>query len=120
MKYYLAIDGVEFDASQMEIMAVYRRETTQTNLNGDLLVDRVGTEKLNVTAKLNLVTIDQMKTLITAREKLKCTAVFDRGADRVTKEMHLTEFTEPSPIYHYGVMAQGITYGTLEIKLEEL
>lgn len=120
MKYYFSVDGTEFNASEMEIKGVYRMENTQLNLSGGLLIDRIGNEKLTIGVKLNLLTTEQLSVLREARKNLSCTAVFDRGAQRLTKTMHIKEFSEPSPIYLYGSKSAGVRYGALNLELEEM
>lgn len=120
MQYYFNINGTEFNASDLKITGVYRKENVQTNLAGGLLIDRIGEEKLKLSVKLNLLTQEQMLTLRAARASVTCTATFDRGDDRVEKQMHIAQFTEPSPIYFYGNKEQGFLYGSLTITMEEV
>ncbi len=121
MKYYLNINGTEYpNVSELEIAGVYRMESKQTNLAGDYLIDRTGSEKVSLTAKLNLLTVEQMALLRAAREAVSCTVIFDRGDTRFEKEMHIKDFTEPSPLYFYGDKAKGIRYGSLTVEMEEM
>lgn len=121
MKYYLNINGTEYpNVSDLEITGGYRMENKQKNLAGDYLIDRTGVEKVVLTAKLNLVTNEQMTLLRAAKEAISCPVIFDRGGTRVEKEMHITDFTEPSPIYFYGDKAKGMIYGSLMVEMEEM
>lgn len=120
MKYYLSINGTEFNASTLEAKGVYRKENVQTNLAGGLLVDRIGSEKVELSAKLNLITDEQMAVLRAARAAVSCTVIFDRGNTRTTKTMHLLDFTEPSPIYFYGDKSKGMRYGAVTVEMEEM
>lgn len=120
MKYYLSINGTEFAASVLEVKSIYRRENVQTNLAGGLLIDRIGSEKLKITTKINLITDEQMIALRTARALTSCAVSFDRGNTRVTKTMHMLDFTEPSPIYFYGNKSNGMRYGSITLEMEEM
>lgn len=120
MRYYFKINDTEFNASQLQIKSVYRNENIQTNLLGDLLIDRAGTEKLKVSVQFNLLTEDQMSALRNAYENVTCTAVFDRGNTRLQKQMRIPDFTEPSPVYPYGDKSNGIIYPSIVIDLEEI
>lgn len=120
MKYYLKINNIEFVASKLEITSLYRMENIQTNIVGDLLIDRAGEEKIKLSVTLNLLTEDQMSVLRAARAAVTCTVMFDRGSKRVEKTMHISEYTEPSPIYFFGNKSEGIRYGMLTIKMEEM
>lgn len=120
MEYYLSIDGTEFVASQLEITGEYRRENQQMNLAGDLLIDRIGKEKITLKVKLNLIKPSELNIIRTARRNISCSVSFYRGILLVTKTMHIKQFTEPSPIYFFGDMNKGVRYGSIELELEEL
>ena len=120
MKYYLKINSSEFNVSELETTGLYRKENRQTNLVGGLLIDHAGSEKIKLRAKLNLLTAAQMAVLRAARAEVTCSVTFDRGSERLTKTMHIAEFTEPSPIYFFGDKNKGVRYGTLSIEMEEM
>lgn len=120
MRYYVEINGTEFNASKLEVTSLYRMENIQTNLAGDLLIDRAGNEKIKLAATFNLLTVEQMSALRAARAAVTCTVKFDRGSERVEKSMHISEYTEPSPIYFFGDKEQGIRYGSLTVEMEEM
>lgn len=134
MKYYLKlegseyIDGIEFsNVSEMKITGVYRKETTQQNLVGDYLVDRVGKEKLTIHAKLNLLDTTEMYRLRQARDRIENEFTFDRGGVRMTKKFRVNQFEEPTPLYYNpvpdiinGGYAYTVRYATLNITLEEM
>lgn len=120
MEYYLSINGTVFNTSELEVKGTYRKENVQTNLAGGLLVDRIGSEKIEITAKFNLVTDEQMTALRAARSSISCPVTFDRGNSRTTKTMRILDFTEPSPIYFYGSKNQGMRYGSVTVEMEEM
>lgn len=120
MKYYVEINGTVFNTSKLEVTSLYRMENIQTNLAGDLLIDRAGKEKTKLAVTFSLLTEDQMSVLRSARAAVTCTVRFDRGSERVEKSMHISEYTEPSPIYFYGDKTKGIRYGTLIVEMEEM
>ena len=120
MRYYVEINGMEFNTSKLEVTSLYRMENKQTNLAGDLLLDRAGNEKTKLAATFNLLTEEQMSVLRAARAAVTCTVKFDRGSERVEKSMHISEYTEPSPIYFFGDKSNGIRYGSLTVEMEEM
>lgn len=133
MKYYLKLEGdqytegVEFsNVSEMRITGVYRKENVQQNIVGDYLIDRVGREKLQITAKLNLLSTTEMYSLRQARERIENEFTFDRGGVRTTKKFRINPFEEPSPIYYNpvpnfeGGYNYSVVYPTLTITLEEM
>lgn len=121
MKYYLNINGSEFgNVSQLEITSTYRRENIQMNLAGDSLIDRIGEAKVKLNVKLNFLTADQMVLLRAAKIAFFVPVIFDRGTARVEKNMHILDFTEPSPIYVNGKLSDGVYYGTVKITMEEM
>ena len=120
MEYYLSINGTEFNTSELEVKGTYRKENVQTNLAGGLLVDRIGNEKVEITAKLNLITDEQMTALRAARALISCPVIFDRGNTRITKTMRVLDFAEPSPKYFYSDKSQGMRYGSMTVEMEEM
>ena len=120
MKYYIKIDNVEYNASVLEITTVYRNENVQTNLAGGLLIDRIGTGKVNITAQLDMLTVEKMAELRKSRYAITCKVTVDRGDYRTNYNMRILNFTEPSPIYFYGDKSQGIRYGSVTLKMEEI
>lgn len=121
MRYYLKINDTEFpNVSALQVTTVYRQEWKQTSLAGGLLLDRMGSGKTQLNVNINMITPEQMTALNAAREALSCTVMYDEGAERQTKTMHLNSFVEPSPIYYYGDKANGIIYGSIALTLEEI
>ncbi|MDE7398970.1 MAG: hypothetical protein K2N06_05515 [Oscillospiraceae bacterium] len=121
MKYYLEIDSTVFsNVSKLEISGKHRMESVQTNLAGDYVVDRIGNEKLKLSATLNLLTDEEMQVLRDAKDAISCDMTFYRGETLITKSMRILDFTEPSPIYFNGSMSKGLRYGKLTINAEEM
>lgn len=120
MKYYLSIDGREYgNVSSIEITAGYRTESVKYALSGDMLIDRVGSEKIKLTAKINMLTDEDMTALRRAKDKIFCNIEFDRGNSRITRSMHISDFPEPAPLYFYGDIENGFIYGSVTITAEE-
>lgn len=121
MKYYLNVNGTEYkNVSALQIAQKYRAENVQKNLSGGYLIDRLGGEKITITAILNMLTDTEMSALRTAVAAISCPVIFDRGATRTTKTMRIVPFTEPSPIYYYGDKNKGIMYGSVKLVMEEM
>lgn len=120
MRYYLKIGETEFpNVSDIQINGKYRKENVQTALSGDLLIDRIGTEKITIKAKINMLSTAELNAIMTARDVIFCEVTFDRGAERLTKTMHILDFSEPSPIYLFGDKEKGIVYNSITITAEE-
>lgn len=121
MKYYLSINGTIFpNVSTLEVSGKYRKENVQTNLAGNYIVDRMGSEKISISAKLNFLEDSQMQILRAAKEAISCDMSFYRGETLITKTMRILDFTEPSPIYFFDNINRGLRYGSLTIKAEEM
>ena len=121
MKYYLSINGAEYsNVSTLQIAQKYRAESVKQNLSGGLLVDRMGGEKITLTASLNMLSDTELTALRAAVAAISCEVIFDRGATRTAKTMRVLPFTEPSPIYYYGDKEKGIMYGSIKLTLEEM
>lgn len=131
-KYYLKIENpgefsIEFsNVSEMAITGTYRKESIQQNLLGDLLIDRIGAEKVTINTRINLMNTTEMYRLRQARERIANEVSFDRGGIRTTKTMRIAEFEEPTPVYISpqsfpdGSVSYDIRYLTLNITLEEI
>ena len=120
MKYYLKIDGVEYhNCSDLQITGNYRMQSIQTALSGDLLIDRIGGEKLTVRAKISAVTVEEFKALQKSKDAIFSEWTFDRGDQRETHTMYIQEFDEPAPLYFYGDKDKGLMYGAIEVTAEE-
>ena len=64
MKYYLKINGTEYkNVSTLKIAQQYRAEGVQKNLSGGYLIDRLGGEKVAITAKLNMLSDTELTAL---------------------------------------------------------
>ena len=121
MKYYLNINGIEYkNVSTLQIGQKYRAESVKQNLSGGYLIDRLGGEKITLTASLNMLTDAELTSLRAAVAAISCEVIFDRGATRTTKTMRVLPFTEPSPIYYYGDKEKGIVYGLIRLTMEEM
>lgn len=121
VKYYLKVNSKEYtNVSALTIKQGYRAETVKQNLSGGYLIDRLGGEKITVTAKLNMLTDTDISELRAAVGLIYCVVEFDRGNTRTSKIMRILPFTEPSPIYYYGDKAKGIVYGSITLKMEEM
>lgn len=121
MKYYLNINGAEYsNVSSLQIAQKYRAESVKQNLSGGYLIDRLGGEKITLTASLNMLSDAELTALRAAVAAISCEVIFDRGATRTTKTMRVVPFTEPSPIYYYGDKSKGIMYGSIVLKMEEM
>lgn len=121
MKYYLNINGVEYkNVSTLQIGQKYRAESVKQNLSGGYLIDRMGGEKITLTASLNMLSDAELVALRAAAAAIACEVIFDRGGTRTTKTMRIVPFTEPSPIYYYGDKAKGIMYGSIRLTMEEM
>lgn len=121
MKYYLKINGAEYkNCSSLQIAQKYRAESVKQNLSGGYLIDRMGGEKITLSAKINMLSDTELTALREAVAAISCEVIFDRGATRTTKTMRVVPFTEPSPIYYYGDKNKGIMYGSIALKMEEM
>lgn len=121
MKYYLKINGMEYpNVSALQITQKYRAESVQKNLSGGYLIDRLGGEKITISANVNTLTDTELTALRAAVALISCEVIFDRGATRTTKTMRVVPFLEPSPIYYYGDKGKGIMYGSIRLTLEEM
>lgn len=121
MKYFLEIEGRSFDnVSSVIINKGYRTETKKENLGGDLLIDRVGSEKTDLQAKVNMLSDEDMKHLRSCRNKMAVAVKYYEGNTLTEKTMYLKEFKEPSPLYFYGKRENGLVYGTVTLPLTEI
>jgi hypothetical protein len=121
VKYYLKVNGVEYsNVSAVIVAPKYRAEKVMKNLSGGYLIDRLGGEKITLTATLNMLTDAELTALRAAVTAIACEVVFDRGATRTTKTMRIVPFTEPSPIYYYGDKNKGMIYGSIQLVMEEM
>ena len=121
MKYYLNVNGTEYkNVSALQIAQKYRAESIKQNLSGGYLIDRMGDEKITITATLNALTDEELTALRAAVAAISCEVIFDRGATRTTKTMRVVPFTEPSPIYYYGDIDKGIIYSAVRLTMEEM
>lgn len=128
MRYYLKIEDYVFpNVSEMEITSVYRKESIQQNLAGGYLIDRGGTPKVMIKAKLNLLTRSEMVDLRFARDKLSIAVEYERTGAKYTAQMTLREYAEPSPVKTnpHAINQDPDTdydyyYPTVNIVLEEL
>ena len=61
MKYYLKINDTEFsNCSALEVTCESRSESVKTTLSGKYLIDRIGSTKLSVSAKVNMLPESEM------------------------------------------------------------
>lgn len=121
MKYTVTIDGRTLsNVSDQKISASYRSESTTKNLGGDLLIDRIGNEKTELTIKIGSSTADEMVFLRSQRNKMSTVVKYYSGNTLVTKTMLMKPFTEPAPIYHYGDRSKGMTYPSFSLSFSEV
>lgn len=121
MKYYLKINDTEFpNCSKLEVTCESRSESVKTTLSGKYLIDRIGSTKLSVKAKVNMLSESEMGVLRTAYLNIKANVTFYYGAGRVTKSMRIQAFDEPSPLPYYNDRANGYVYGSVELVMEEM
>lgn len=126
MRYYLKIGDREFpNVSEMEITGVYRKESIQQNLAGGYLIDRAGTEKVKINAKLNLLTREEVVALLQARERISNTVTYERYGIKETAQMVIREFEEPAPVKYQPLnptpgLETEYCYLTVNITLEEI
>ena len=121
MKYYLKINDTEFtNCSKLEVSCKSRSESVKTTLSGKYLIDRIGSLKLSVKAKVNMLSESEMGVLRTAYQNIKANVTFYYGAGRVTKSMRIQAFDEPSPLPYYNDRANGYVYGSVELVMEEM
>ena len=121
MKYYLKINDTEFtNCSKLEVSCQSRSESVKTTLSGKYLIDRIGSTKLSVKAKVNMLPESEMGVLRTAYQNIKANVTFYYGAGRVTKSMRIQAFDEPSPLPYYNDRANGYVYGSVELVMEEM
>lgn len=121
MKYYLKINDTEFsNCSALEVTCESRSESVKTTLSGKYLIDRIGSTKLNVSAKVNMLSESEMSVLRSAYQNIKANVTFYYGASLVTKSMRIKPFNEPSPLPYYNDRANGYVYGSVELEMEEM
>lgn len=121
MRYYLSINGKSFDnVSEIIISRAYRSETAQCNLGGDLLIDRIGAEKTVLSAKVNMLSEEEMNFIRSCRSKMTVNVSYYKGNALENKKMYIGAFQEPSPIYYYGDRRKGIVYGSIALKFTEI
>lgn len=121
MRYYLSIDGKEFgNVSSIIVNKSYRSEISNKNLGGDLLIDRVGNEKTDLTAKVNMLSDSDMAFLRQCRNKMSVTVKYYEGNALVEKSMYIKPFKEPAPIYFYGDRTKGLMFGSVSLTITEI
>ncbi len=126
MRYYLKIGDYEFpNVSELEITGVYRKESIQQNLAGGYLIDRTGTEKVKIKAKLNLLSRQEMYNLRFSRNQVSNTVTYERNGIMVTAQMIIREFEEPTPVKYQPIdptpgLETEYLYRTVNITLEEI
>lgn len=121
MKYYLKINNTEFtNCSALEVTCESRSESVKTTLSGKYLVDRIGSTKLSVSAKVNMLSESEMSVLRSAYQNIKANVTFYYGANLIVKSMRIKAFNEPSPLPYYNDRANGYIYGSVELEMEEM
>lgn len=121
MKYYLKINNTEFtNCSALEVTCESRSESVKTTLSGKYLIDRVGSTKLSVSAKVNMLSESEMSVLRSAYQNIKANVTFYYGANLIVKSMRIKAFNEPSPLPYYNDRANGYIYGSVELEMEEM
>lgn len=121
MKYYLKINNTEFsNCSALEVTCESRSESVKTTMSGKYLIDRIGSTKLNVSAKVNTLSESEMSVLRSAYQSIKANVTFYYGANLIVKSMRIKPFNEPSPLPYYGDRTNGYIYGSVELEMEEM
>lgn len=121
MKYTVIIDGRTLsNVSDQKISTSYRSESTSKNLGGDLLIDRIGNEKTELTLKVGSASPDEMEFLRNQRGKMMTEVKYYSGNNLVTKTMHMNPFAEPAPVYHYGDRQKGMTFPAFSLTFSEV
>lgn len=121
MKYYLKINDTEFtNCSALEVTCESRSESVKTTMSGKYLIDRIGSTKLIVTAKVNMLSESEMSVLRSAYQSIKANVTFYYGANLIVKSMRLKAFNEPSPLPYFNDRANGYIYGSVELEMEEM
>ena len=121
MRYFFSINDKAFEnVSKVETKPDYRSEVSKTNLGGDLLIDRTGDEKTELTVKTNMLSAEDMEFLRSSRRKMSVSVSYYEGNTLKNKTMYINPFTEPSPIYFYGDREKGLVYPTVTLKLSEI
>ena len=103
MKYYLKINNTEFsNCSALEVTCESRSESVKTTLSGKYLIDRIGSTKLTVSAKVNMLSESEMSVLRSAYQNIKANVTFYYGANLIVKSMRIKAFNEPSPLPYFN------------------
>lgn len=118
---FLSIGGVTIpNVKKLEITPFYRSENTITNMAGDELTDRVGTEKLKLSATIALAdNAVGMAAIRKAYADIYSTFVFYRGTELTTKTMRISAVRETTPIYLSGNRQKGVYYTNITLTAEE-
>ena len=120
VKHYLTIGGVSIpNVKKIEITPFYRAESTITNMAGDMLTDRTGSEKLKLAVTLALT--DNSAALAAIRkayDDIYATFTFYRGTVLQTKTMKISAVKENTPIYLSGNRSK-VYYAGVTLTAEE-
>lgn len=121
MRHYLKIGDTEFSScSELQVIESVRAESVKTTLSGAYLIDRVGSPRLSVTAKITMLSEKEMVALRTMYTNVKADVSFFYGSAIVTKSMRIKPFKQPAPTYYYGDRANGYMYKSVTVEMEEM
>lgn len=121
MKYFFQIDTKSFEnVSEIVPRNSYRSEVSKNNLGGDLLIDRVGKSKTELSVKINMLSEADMAFIRKCRDKMSVKVSYYEGNTLKEKDMYINPFNEPAPLYFYGDREKGMVYGSLTLKITEI
>lgn len=121
MKYTVTIGDRTFNkVSYQKDSSGWRSESSSKNLGGELLLDRVGDEKTELTIRIGGLKDNDLQFLRQERSKMTTTVTYYKGNTLVTKIMHMNPFDEPAPLYHYGDRSKGMTYPNITFSFSEI
>lgn len=121
MKYTVIINDRIFDkVSDVKPSRKWRSESSSKNLGGELLIDRIGSEKTELKITVGGLSEDEMAFLREERGKMETKVKYYVGDTLVEKAMHFNPFTEPAPLYYYGDRKKGIIYPNVTLSFSEI
>lgn len=121
MKYTVYVGEKCFDnVSKRKISSSWRSESSTKNLGGDLLIDRTGSEKTDITITIGGLAEEDVEFLRKERAKISTEVKYFMGSTLVIKNMYLKPFSEPAPIYFFGDINKGMIYPNITLTFTEV